>query len=233
MKKRLILFLLASMIFSGFCFAEESKKEAAAGPKYEPEIRTYFLKHITPRDVDHSLGLYFLRLSADSSSDMFTVSILKDKIADFERLLEKIDVEKKSIIFRIFTLIATNTGESDDIRNEDLKKVISELKSVLSFKSYKMDGTSLLTLKEGSRPNQLTLSTRLPDLNLRIYEVRVKGDTPGKRTVEIGELRLCEYKITIIETATSIQENGYLVAGVSRVGKNGDALVLVINAEIK
>jgi hypothetical protein len=217
----------------GFCFAEESKKEAAPASKYEPAVRTYFLKHITPREVEKSLKLYFLSISADSGSNMFTVSILQDKIAEFEKLLEKIDVEKKKIIFRIFTVIATNESAGDDIRSEELKKVIAELKSVLSFKSYKLDGISLLTVKEGSESGHLTLSTKLPDLNVQIYDVRIKGDTPGKRTVEIEDLRLSEYKVVLIETGTSIQENGYLVAGVSRVGKNGDALVLVINAEIK
>jgi len=37
----------------------------------------------------------------------------------------------------------------------------------------------------------------------------------------------------LIRTSTSINENGYLVVGVSKIGENGDSLILVINAEIK
>jgi hypothetical protein len=55
----------------------------------------------------------------------------------------------------------------------------------------------------------------------------------GKRTIDIRNLRLSEYKNILIETETSLNEDGYLVAGVSRVGENGDALILVINAQIK
>jgi hypothetical protein len=36
----------------------------------------------------------------------------------------------------------------------------------------------------------------------------------------------------LIESETSIKENGYLAAGVSKID-NGDSLVLVMNAEIK
>jgi hypothetical protein len=219
------------LLFSGYNFSQEQPK--VVKPGYHPEVRTYFLKHITPRDVEKSLRYYFENLSADRNSNMFTVRIYKDKIPEFERLLKKIDVEKKKILFRIFTVVASNEGKGEEIRNQDLKKVLAELKSVLSFKSYKLDGASLITVKEGSDDNSLTLLTKLPHLALRLYGVKVKGDTVGKRTIDIRELRLHEYKNILIETETSIKENGYLVAGVSKVGKNGDALVLVINAEIK
>lgn len=219
------------LLFSSFNFSQEKPKAGQTG--YQPEIRTYFLKHITPQDVKNSLRPYFFELSADRTGNMFTVMIAKDKIPEFERLLKKIDVEKKKIIFRIFTVIASNEGNGAEIRNKDLKNVLTELKSVLSFKSYKLDGASLLTVKEGSEDNNITLLTKIPGLKLLLYGVKIKGDTVGKRTVEIMALKLRAYEKTLIGTETSIKENGYLVAGVSRAGKNGDALVLVINAEIK
>jgi hypothetical protein len=39
--------------------------------------------------------------------------------------------------------------------------------------------------------------------------------------------------VIFISTETSFKEKGYLVAGVSKLGPNGEALVLIINAEIK
>lgn len=231
MKKILILLFVLLLLFSSYNFSQELKK---AKPLDEVVVKTYFLNHITPRDVERSLNFYFGSFSGDRHSNMFTIRIYKDKIEEFERLLKKIDVEKKRILFRIFTVIASNEGNGDEIRNKDLKKVLAELKNVLSFKSYKLDGVSMLTAKEGPNENILTLLTKLPNLNLLIGNIKIKGDMPGKRVIEIGELRLREYKNSpLILTETSIKENGYLVAGVSRVGKNGDALVLVINAEIK
>ena len=40
-------------------------------------------------------------------------------------------------------------------------------------------------------------------------------------------------KQELLSSETEIAENGYLVAGVSRIGNDGKSLVLVINAEIK
>lgn len=234
MKKIIILIILFVMLFGSYNFSQVSQdKSKVVKPGYHPEVRTYFLKHITPRDVEKSLRYYFEILSADRNSNMFTVRIYKHRIPEFERLLKKIDVERKKILFRIFTVIASNEGKGDEIRNKDLENVLTELKSVLSFKSYKLDGTSLITVKEGSEDNSLKLVTKLPGLSLLLYGIKIKGDTVGKRTIEITDLTLREFKSILIETETSINENGYLVAGVSRVGENGDALVLVINAEIK
>ena len=237
MKKLLILLFILLLLAGSYSFAEEQTKAEkptkVIRPGYHPEVRTYFLKHITPRDVEKSLRYYFEHLSADRDSNMFTVRIFKDKVAEFERLLKKIDVEKKRILFRIFTVTASNEGNGDNITNKDLKKVLAELKSVLSFKSYKLDGVSMITVKEGSDDHTLTLLTKLSHLTLRLYGVKVKGDRVGKRTIDIKNLRLREYKITLIETETSLNENGYLVAGVSQAGQNGDALILVINAQIK
>lgn len=231
MKKILILLFLLLLIFSSFNFSQEAK--AAPDLNDVVVVKTYFLKHISPRDVEKSLKFYFGSFSADRDSNMFTIRIYRNKIAEFERLLKKIDVEKKKVLFRIFTVIASNEGNGSAIKNKDLDKVLEELKKVLSFKSYKLDGASMITAKEGPNDNFLTLQTKLPNLNLQIEDVRVKGDKPGSREIEIRELRLRAYKNILIETETSIKEKGYLVAGVSRVGENGDALVLIINAEIK
>ena len=51
--------------------------------------------------------------------------------------------------------------------------------------------------------------------------------------IQKQELRLREKNFNLISTQTSIKENGYLVAGVSTLGKNGDSLALIINAKIK
>jgi len=235
MKKCLILLFILLLLVGSTNFAEEQTKAEeptkVIRPGYHPVVKTYFLEHITAREVK-SLRYYYESLSADRDSNMFTVRIFKDKIPEFERLLKKIDVEKKKILFRIFTVIASNEGNGDNIANKDLKKVLAELKSVLSFKSYKLDGTSMITVKEGSNDHTLTLLTKLSHLTLRLYGVKVKGDRVGKRTIDIKNLRLREYKIHLIDTETSLNENGYLVAGVSKVGQNGDALILVINAQI-
>ena len=121
--------------------------------------KTYFLKHINPKEVGKSLSLYFLNCSYDINKKMLCVSIPKKNITKFEELLRKLDVKKRNIYFRIFTLIASHTGKSSEIKNKDLKKVIHELSKVLSFNCFRLDGVSFLSVQEGARGSAVNLST--------------------------------------------------------------------------
>jgi hypothetical protein len=81
-------------------------------------------------------------------------------------------------------------------------------------------------------------------LELRLGDIYIREGKDGKQTVGfefrlqketasyVKDGKLIDNDQTLIESETSVKENGYLVAGVSRLG-NGDSLVLVINAEIK
>ncbi len=232
MQKKMIVLFVLLIAFVSLAFTEESKK--APAHQREIVIKTYFTNHITAREVEKSLGPYLHNLTAVShDSNMFTVKIENNHIAEFERLLKKIDVEKKDIRFRVFTVIASNEGNGESIKNKDLQRVLKELRGVLSFQSYHLDGVSMMNLKENSGENILMLSTKLPRLRLRIRNVFLKGTIPGKRSIQLKGLELSERERDLIETSTSIDENGYLVAGVSSVGEKGDALILIINAEIK
>jgi hypothetical protein len=173
---------------------------------------------------------------------MLTVKIAKENVSKFEELLKQLDVEKKTILVRFFTVIASSEGKPTAVRNKDLQQVLLELQKVLSFKSFRMDGVSAITVKDGQRHSRLLLSSRSL-LLLTLEDISIKGETQGQRT--IGFLFILKQKAepfimkdgqrvyeTLIATETSVKENGYLVAGVSKIG-NGDSLVLVINAEIK
>ncbi len=230
MKRVIILLFIFIFILINVGFAE--KQVAEENPEYRLVTKTYFLKHISPRDVDKILGLYFRRSSYSDTNSMLTVEIYNKNVLEFEKLLKQLDVEKRKILLRVFTVIASTQGNGDEIENKDLTKVLAELKKILSFKNYKLDGASVIAIKEGTRDSYIKLTSKISDLNLEINNVKLKGDQPGKRSIEIGRLQLREFKTMLIETETSIQENGYLVAGVSKIGKDGDALVLVINAEI-
>lgn len=143
------------------------------------------------------------------------------------------DVEKKTILLRIFTIIAEKEGKTEPIENKDLESVLAEVSNLLSFKSYVLDGASMIMLKDGTRRSYLSLSTAMPEpLQLYINSIAILTGNNGKRSVKLG-LELFEKKERLLDSETEIAENGYLVAGVSRIGNDGKSLVLVINAEIK
>lgn len=128
-------------------------------------------------------------------------------------------------------------GQSDAIENKDLKKVLDELKALWNFKSYEVDGPSFLTVREESGPDNFKLVTNRA-LNLVLSNVKVRGDESGKRTISIEQLKLTgmtnfvDYVFVDTHDVT-LKEKGYLVAGVSGYGSASNALILVINAEIK
>jgi hypothetical protein len=244
MKKIIILILILLFVVSGFGFTEVKKAEEGKKKDTVSEVvtKTYVLKYIRPEVVIKALRQYFGQFSYDDSSNMLTVKIYKDDIPKFEELLKQLDVEKKKVLIRIFTVIASQEGKTGAVQNKDLQQVLMELQKVLSFKSFRLDGVSAITVKDGQHRSQLLLSSHSP-LLLRLEDVSIKGEKQGQRTVNFDfDLRQktepfvmkdgnLVYEI-LIESETSVKENGYLVAGVSKIG-NGDSLVLVINAEIK
>lgn len=237
-----ILFLLSftSVAFSGEQ-AEEKKSKESQAPR-DAVTKTYVLKHITSRTVPEALTKYVWTKSYDNEGNMLTVTMPRENIAKFEELLKQLDVEKRKILVRVFTVIASRENKVSDIRERGLKEVLGELQKVLSFNSYSLDGVSAITVMEGQRSSALTLSSQSP-LRLDIERIRIHGDTPGARAAAFEfslrqkqDMRNKDGNIIyeeLIASETSVKENGYLVAGVSKIGKNGDSLVLIINVEIR
>ncbi|MCP5102983.1 MAG: hypothetical protein GY950_06380 [bacterium] len=244
MKKVIILILMILLMFgvSSLAFGD-SKKEDTKPPPTKKVTKTYVLKHISPRKVHKTLRAYFWNSSYDSGGgNMFTVEMPQKNVASFEEMLKKLDVEKKKAMLRVFTVIASNEGKSDTIENKDLKQVLSELKKVLSFKAFRMDGVSALTVKDGQEYSTLMLSSK-SSLRMELRAINFRKEQSSRQTVgftfELSQQAKHSRKdgkpiySTLVASETSVKENGYLVAGVSKIGENGDSLILVINAEIK
>ena len=145
------------------------------------------------------------------------------------------DVEKKTILLRIFTIIAAKEGKTEPIENKDLGSVLAEVSNLLSFKSYMLDGASMITVKEGAEYSKLALSSSMSEsMEFAFKDISVLINGRGQRSVKLNFwLRQTSNKEELLSSETEIAENGYLVAGVSRIGNEGKSLVLVINAEIK
>jgi hypothetical protein len=147
----------------------------------------------------------------------------------------KIGLEKKTILLRIFTVIAAKEGKTEPFENKDLERVIAEVSNLLSFKSYVLDGASMITVKEGAEFSRLALSSSMSEnLQFEFKGICVLTGSNGKRSVKLEFwLKQLSNNQVLLSSETEIAENGYLVAGVSRIGNDGRSLVLVINAEIK
>ena len=237
--KKILLVVILVLVFALLpAIAEEQKAQPAAQkPGSEEAVtKTYTLRYVTPIFIRDSLRVYFYNVSYGEGSNLISVALDKKNVAVFEEQLRKLDVPKKNILLRVFTVIAAKEGKSEPIENKELKRVLAEVSNLLSFKSYVLDGASMITLKDGIRRSELLLSSAiLEPLILYINQVAILTGSDGKRSVKLG-LELWQKgpeSNGLLNSETEIAENGYLVAGVSRIGKDGKSLVLVINAEIK
>ena len=261
MKKKNILILFIALVFmfmvypmkmtllsAGLVQGGQPNTEPAQQASQDPEeilIKTYTLKFIGSREIQNAARFYIFDMT--TSGDTIIVKIRRKNIPQFEELLKTLDVEKKTILFKIFTVIASREKEEEAdevIENKGLKKVLDELRSLWNFKSYRVDGPSLMTVKEDSGANYSRLVSTVSNFNMSIYHVNVRGEKPGDRVITLGQIQLKwrpiisnkESDQTLISTdSTTIKENGYLVAGISGFSTQGKgkALILIINAEIQ
>jgi hypothetical protein len=201
----------------------------------EVVTRTYALNYVTPTFVRDSLRIYMINHSYGEGSNLISVALEKKNVVTFEEQLRKLDIERKSIQLRIFSVLASKEGKSDTIENKDLKRVLGEVSNLLNFKSYLLDGASVITVKDGSEFNRLMLSSSMSEkLRFDFKGISVLTGSNGKRSVKFEFwLYQLSNKQELLSSETEIPEDGYLVAGVSRIGDDGKSLVLVINAEIK
>jgi hypothetical protein len=237
MKKTFLVVLLALAFAFLPAIADEQKAQPAAEKSASEEVvtKSYTLHFVTPKFILDSLKIYMRNCTFADESNLISVALYKKDIAAFEEQLRKLDVEKKNIQLRIFTVIASKEGKSDIIENKDLKRVLAEVSNLLNFKSYVLDGASTIMTKDGAGYSSLALSTSMSE-NMRFdfKGISVSTGNSGKRSVKLEFfLTQTNTKQELLRSETEIAENGYLVAGVSRIGKDGKSLVLVINAEIK
>lgn len=237
MKKILLTVFLLMILAFVPAMAEEQKTPAAQEKTGSEDVvtKTYALHYVSPDFIKDSLRLYLRNWSFANGSNIFSAVMEKRNVAAFEEQLRKLDVEKKNIQLRVFTVIAAKEGKNDNIENKDLKRVLAEVSNLLNFKSYVLDGASTITAKEGAEFSRLALSSSLSEnLQLELKGISVSTGSGGKRSVKLEFwLKQSNNNQVLLSSETEIAENGYLVAGVSRIGNDGRSLVLVINAEIK
>jgi uncharacterized alpha/beta hydrolase family protein len=163
MKKIIVLIVVLLALFSFFAYPETQNTEQKSKETSQPQdiiTKTYILKHVSPGVVQQTLSQYLRGASYDNNGNMFTAKISRENIIKFESLLRQLDVEKKKILIRIFTIIASQENKGNDIRTAELKQVLNELQRVLSFNSYRMDGASAITVMEGQRRSELKLDRK-------------------------------------------------------------------------
>jgi hypothetical protein len=231
------------------------ERRAAESQELTMRVKTYELKFINASEFMRSARFYVVDSTGTESS--LTVRIFERNIPEFEALLKKLDVEKRNILFQVYTIVASREVPPDsekgpkkiqlqEIENKDLKRVFNEMKDLWNFKYYFVEIPSFLIVKDGSGSNffKLVSSPYNYNFDMSLLHPQVRGDEPGKRIISVGQIQLFQSfntprgqeKSALIDTSdVTFKEKGYLVVGVSgfNAGWSSSALVLVISAEIK
>jgi hypothetical protein len=223
------------------------QKKPAADDRNYMMVKTYELKFISVSEFMRSASSYVVDSTGTESS--LTVRIYERNIPEFEALLKKLDVEKRNIQFQVYTIIASKdqpperfknnfVSETQGIADKDLKRVLDEMKGLWNFKYYWVDSPSFLVVKDGAAGSMFKLVSPY-DFDMNILRVQLRGDEPGKRIISVGQIKLIQtfnlqVKSALIDTSdVTFKEKGYLVVGVTGMIGSGQALILVISAEIK
>lgn len=206
-------------------------------------LKTYQLKHIKPEDLINAARL--LIVDSTAYKNTVTVKIINKNVLRFEELLKKIDVEKKTLLFKVYTILASTESEENDeqtgIKDKRLRQVLNELENLWNFKTYVIDNPYFITVTEESGSNYFRLASKIYPLGIHIQNVHLNSAKPGERNITIGQIQLLrQYTdqddlIFIDSKSVVIKEDGYLVVGASGLSfpSKGRVLILVISAEIK
>ncbi|MGD0781507.1 MAG: hypothetical protein ABSA30_01465 [Candidatus Aminicenantales bacterium] len=211
-------------------------------------VKSYSLKYVDASEIAHGAASKFLRIE-NIVGNVLTVSVLKNKVQELDELIKQLDVEKKSILFRIYTVMASRKAPNDAslkaipmtalVDDPELKRVLDELKGLWNFKSYRVESPSFMTAKDRPGYNFLRLISEWTPYNLIIMHPQIRGEEPGKRLIYIKQIQLIERSAensrgsTIIDAEDiSLKEKGILVVGVGGMPVVG-AVILIISAEIK
>ncbi len=231
-KKKLVFFVLIVFLFTFFLRAEKKVDNSQNSRKII--TKTYKLKYISPYEAASLLKPYALKIMYSSRTSPFiTVRMFDVNVSKFEEVLKKVDVKKRNIFFKIYTITAFRNRKIEKITIPELKSVVKELSSLFSFKSYKVDGISSLFIKEGAKYSKIRLSSAY---NLTLLIIRPYIRISNNQKLINFDFELTEggrkYRKTLIESTTYIKNNTFFIAGVSSLGNTKDSIILVIKAQI-
>jgi hypothetical protein len=116
---------------SALCHASQADqaqpaKTAAQEPALKnpfPVIKTYTLKHIKPEELLKATRIFID--DASFSDNMVTIKIWSSQIPKFEEMLNKLDVEKRTIQFQVFAIVASRDREEDRKMKETREQAAS------------------------------------------------------------------------------------------------------------
>lgn len=209
--------------------------------------RIFEVKHRDPSDlvsVLHPLGSGFKGARIQPNRELRTISVrdFPENIGAIEAAIKRLDVPeavRTDVELRLWVLVASNAPEASTPFPEELKDVISALKSALQYKSYTLAGSFVQRVRDGARGVRGEGVTELGEAGGKgekqtmQLEYQIQQLSVGPRETGPALLKLDGFYFSLvgggraqIRTDVSLRDSEKVVVGTSTVRDKGLAVVL-------
>ncbi len=245
MKKTAIIFFSVCffMGLNGFVFSASSAGQQIKQDR--PQLRKEIVKinYIRASQAMTILHIYMSRdgrIRFDDKLGLLTIKDTPEIVGKVLAALKKIDLRPKDLLFTVDLVLASMNKEEND---QGLKSdtVMKDLRKVLSYKSYKKIGSSIVRVQDNNHSEhriggeginlRLAMTPRyireekgeMFQLNIELrHEAVVSEAGAGKGTKTIR----------LFETILTMKSGERTVVGVSKLNGGNNALILILTGKV-
>lgn len=228
-----ILFLLlgtAQFIFPSVEKPEVVKEIVKIKYMYAHEARNVLMPYMSERG----------KIRAIDRENRLVIEDIPEVMAKLLLILKEIDVRPADLQFTVELILGSlKSAEKRDIDNELLSDpVITELRGLLKYKSFKLLDSSIIKVQDTERSSQ-RMGGGGKSFKLSLYPRYIKED---KDDILQVELRLAEHMginregkettLTLIDTTLTLKNGERTVVGVSKLDGGDKALILIVSGRV-
>jgi hypothetical protein len=220
----------------------------AGPPAFFPDspTRVFALRYVDGRSIEKLLQPIGVPISREPSLNAIAVKAPLSTLTVIEEMIKKFDVPanaSKKVEITAYLVLASPQPEPDAVPNV-LKPVIDQLRSVMTYKSYRVVDTILVTGKEGDNTYVDGVLPKLNDTDsvVPVYSFSALPRVSGEGAEQLVHLENLSLNISVpmpgqggsrglrIGTAIDVKKGQHAVVGKATVGER--AVVLVLSAKI-
>jgi hypothetical protein len=232
--------MLSGIALAGMLAAQTPPPAQTAPPAPPTEKRIFQARYADVKDLANVLGVFGYHIEANRDLHVLAVSAPHDVMAAIEDAIKRLDVPAaapKDVDLIVYLVLASQQADGSGGIPAELQPVASELKGVLSFKSFRMLDTILLRTQPG---NRATARGVIAGPDKTFYDFTVNPSTvtedPKGRLIRLDNLTLNLHLpgglAAGIYTEITVREGQKVVVGKSNMGGADQALILVITAKV-
>jgi hypothetical protein len=232
--------ILFGLALAGLLCAQSAKPGDTAQAESPRLKRIFPVKYADVEELANVLGVFGYWVKANRDLHVLAVSAPADVMNAIEDAIKRLDVPGAAahdIDLTVYMVLASEQPASG-ILPPDLQAVANEMKSVFSYKGFRLLDSILLRTQPGNMAHSAGIVTAGADSKAQYsFGVRpsaVMEDSKG-RSIRLNNLSLNLHvggQDAGINTEITVREGQKVVVGKSNMGAADQALILVVSAKV-